>query len=284
ARRRPRLARREIAHPPAALLQIETDLRRAIDRQELALHYQPIVSLKSLRITGFETLLRWQHPYKGLVSPTEFIPIAEETGLIVPIGLWVLRQACQQMRQWHEQFPDRQPLTISVNLSGKQFTPQMVSQIRAILGETQLQPRFLRLEITESVLMENTEAAASMLGELRDLGIQLSMDDFGTGYSSLSYLHRFPIDTIKIDRSFIHQIDRDGEQLAIVRTIITLAWNLGMDVIAEGLETSKQLAQLRSLQCDCGQGYLFSPPLNAQDTMQLLATSVLWPSLVSATA
>ncbi|MBD2091767.1 EAL domain-containing protein [Microcoleus sp. FACHB-1515] len=282
-------ARHEIFNPgmytrAVALLQIETDLRRAIDRQELALYYQPIVSLRTLQITGFETLLRWHHPYKGLVSPTDFIPIAEETGLIVPIGLWVLRQACQQMRQWQAEFPDRSPLTISVNLSGKQFTPQMVQQIRTILEETQLQPRFLRLEITESVLMDNTEAAASMLSELRNLGIQLSMDDFGTGYSSLSYLHRFPIDTIKIDRSFIHQIDRDGEQLAIVRTIITLAWNLGMDVIAEGLETTKQLAQLRSLQCDLGQGYLFSPPLNAADAVHLLSGSQPWPSLISASA
>lgn len=282
-------ARHEIFNPgmytrAVALLQIETDLRRAIDRQELALYYQPIVSLRTLQITGFETLLRWHHPYKGLVSPCEFIPIAEETGLIVPIGLWVLRQACTQMRQWHEEFPSRSPLTVSVNLSGKQFTPQMVQQIRTILEETQLQPRFLRLEITESVLMDNTEAAASMLNELRDLGIQLSMDDFGTGYSSLSYLHRFPIDTIKIDRSFIHQIDRDGEQLAIVRTIITLAWNLGMDVIAEGLETTKQLAQLRSLQCDLGQGYLFSPPLNATDAVHLLSGSLPWPSLISASA
>jgi EAL domain-containing protein (putative c-di-GMP-specific phosphodiesterase class I) len=265
-----------------ALLQIETDLRHAIDRHELELLYQPIVSLKTLRITGFETLLRWHHPYKGMVPPSEFIPIAEETGLIIPVGLWVLRQACQQMRHWHTEFPDRLPLTISVNLSGKQFTPEMVGQIRNILAETRLQSCFLRLEITESVLMDNTEAAALMLSQLRELGIQLSMDDFGTGYSSLSYLHRFPIDTIKIDRSFIHQIDRDGEQLAIVRTIITLAWNLGMDVVAEGLENSKQLAQLRSLRCDCGQGYLFSPPLNADGVEQLLSGSLVWPSLTSA--
>ena len=280
-------ARHEIFNPgmytrAVALLQIETDLRHAIDRHELELLYQPIVSLKTLRITGFETLLRWHHPYKGMVPPSEFIPIAEETGLIIPVGLWVLRQACQQMRHWHTEFPDRLPLTISVNLSGKQFTPEMVGQIRNILAETRLQSCFLRLEITESVLMDNTEAAALMLSQLRELGIQLSMDDFGTGYSSLSYLHRFPIDTIKIDRSFIHQIDRDGEQLAIVRTIITLAWNLGMDVVAEGLENSKQLAQLRSLRCDCGQGYLFSPPLNADGVEQLLSGSLVWPSLTSA--
>jgi diguanylate cyclase (GGDEF)-like protein/PAS domain S-box-containing protein len=261
-----------------ALLHLETDLRRAIatsqlpgDRQEFELHYQPIVSLKTRNIVGFEALLRWQHPSRGFISPIEFIPIAEETGLIIPIGDWVLREACRQMQVWHAEFPMKLPLTLSVNLSSKQFTPRLIQQIEQVLQDTHLSTRFLRLEITESALMENLESAASLLAQVRSLGIQLSMDDFGTGYSSLSYLHRFPIDTLKIDRSFIKKVDADGEQLAIVRTIITLAWNLGMDVVAEGVETLKQLAQLRSLKCEYGQGYLFSRPLDSQAAGQIIA-------------
>lgn len=252
-----------------ALLHLETDLRRAIaadhltgDRQEFQLYYQPIVSLKTRCMVGFEALLRWQHPSRGFISPVEFVPIAEETGLIIPIGDWVLREACRQMQVWHTQFPMKLPLTVSVNLSSKQFTPRLIQQIEQVLHDTHLDTRSLRLEITESALMENLESAASLLATVRSLGIQLSMDDFGTGYSSLSYLHRFPIDTLKIDRSFINKVDADGEQLAIVRTIITLAWNLGMDVVAEGVETPKQLAQLRSLKCEYGQGFLFSKPLD----------------------
>lgn len=259
-----------------ALLNLETDLRRAIDRKELLIHYQPIVSLKSCRVVGFEALLRWHHPERGMVSPAEFIPIAEETGLIVPIGLWVLEEACAQMRSWQAQFPDSFPLTMSVNLSGKQFTPQLIEQIHTVLRQTHLEAQFLRLEITESVLMENTDSATLMLSELQALGIRLSMDDFGTGYSSLSYLHRFPVDTLKIDRSFINKIDRDGEQLAIVRTIMTLAWNLGMDVIAEGVETLTQLAQLRSLKCEYGQGYFFSKPLDSQAAELLISKEPTW--------
>ncbi|MBD2464714.1 EAL domain-containing protein [Oscillatoria sp. FACHB-1407] len=259
-----------------ALLQLETDLRRAIDRKELQIYYQPIVSLKHSRLDGFEALLRWCHPERGIVSPAEFIPIAEETGLILPIGLWVLQEACAQMRAWHLQFPDRLPLTVSVNLSGKQFTPELITHIKHILRQTQLSAKYLRLEITESVLMENTDSAAMMLSELQAMGIRLSMDDFGTGYSSLSYLHRFPIDTLKIDRSFISKIDHDGEQLAIVRTIMTLAWNLGMDVIAEGVETLMQVAQLRSLKCEYGQGYFFSKPLDIQAVERLIAKELTW--------
>jgi diguanylate cyclase (GGDEF)-like protein/PAS domain S-box-containing protein len=259
-----------------AQLQLETDLRWAIDRQEFELYYQPIVSLNNNRITGFEALLRWQHASRGLIYPGEFISLAEETGLVVPIGLWVLREACRQMQVWHTNFTQIPPLTISVNLSGKQFTPQLIEDIQKILHETRLPAHCLRLEITESILMENTDSAALMLAQLQALGIQLSMDDFGTGYSSLSYLHRFPIDTLKIDRSFINKIDVDGEQLAIVRTIITLAWNLGMDVVAEGVETPKQLAQLRALQCEYGQGYFFSEPINSQSVAQLMATAPPW--------
>ncbi|MBD2000050.1 EAL domain-containing protein [Leptolyngbya sp. FACHB-541] len=261
-----------------ALLHLETDLRRAIaadqltgDRQEFQLYYQPIVSLKTRCVVGFEALLRWQHPTRGFISPVEFIPIAEETGLIIPIGDWVLREACRQMQIWHAEFPMKLPLSLSVNLSSKQFTPRLIRQIERVLQDTHLDTRSLRLEITESALMENLESAADLLAQVRSLGIQLSMDDFGTGYSSLSYLHRFPIDTLKIDRSFIKKVDADGEQLAIVRTIITLAWNLGMDVVAEGVETLKQLAQLRSLKCEYGQGYLFSKPLDSQAAQRVIA-------------
>jgi diguanylate cyclase (GGDEF)-like protein/PAS domain S-box-containing protein len=258
-----------------ALLQLETDLRRAVDRQEFELYYQPIVSLKSCHITGFEALVRWKHANRGMVSPAEFIPIAEETGLIIPLGNWVMREACRQMRAWQVQFPQT-PLTMNVNLSCKQFTPHLIDQIQQVLDETGVDTQHLKLEITESVLMENTDSAASLLAQIRALGIQLSMDDFGTGYSSLSYLHRFPIDTLKIDRSFTNKIDRDGEQLAIVRTIMTLAWNLGMEVIAEGIETPKQVAQLRALQCEYGQGYFFSPPVTGEAATQLLVTAPHW--------
>jgi diguanylate cyclase (GGDEF)-like protein/PAS domain S-box-containing protein len=284
-------ARYEIFNPTmhtraVALLQLETDLRRAVaviesedplsdvkqrDRQEFQLYYQPIVSLKTRQIIGFEALVRWQHPQRGMISPTDFVPISEETGLIVPLGNWVLQEACRQMRRWQTQFVTIPPLTISVNLSGRQFTPQLISQISHTLHATGLNAESLKLEITESVLMENADAVVTMLSQLKALGIQLAIDDFGTGYSSLSHLHRFPIDTLKIDRSFTSKIDQDGEQLAIVRTIMTLAWNLGMDVVAEGIETPKQLAQLRSLQCEYGQGYLFSRPVSAQDAEALMS-------------
>jgi EAL domain-containing protein (putative c-di-GMP-specific phosphodiesterase class I) len=233
------------------------------------LHYQPILSLRTQQIVGFEALLRWQHPKRGMVPPGDFITIAEETGLIIPIGRWILQEACRRMQQWRQQHPE-QNLTISVNLSGKQFTPRLIDEIRQILQETQLEARYLKLEITESILMENAEAAIVTLSQLRDLGIGLAIDDFGTGYSSLSYLHRFPIDTLKIDRSFTSKIDVDGEQLAIVRTIITLAWNLGMEVIAEGVETQKQLVQLKALHCDQAQGYFFCKPVDAVMATQLI--------------
>ncbi|WP_416674656.1 EAL domain-containing protein [Egbenema bharatensis] len=252
-----------------ALLQTETDLRRALERQELQLHYQPIVSLRTQQVVSFETLLRWKHPKRGMISPAEFIPIAEDTGLIIPIGRWVLQEACQQMREWQQQFPD-QDLSVTVNLSSKQFTPYLTEEISQILSKAELSSHCVKLEITESVLMENAELAITTLSKLQELGIHLAIDDFGTGYSSLSYLHRFPIDTLKIDRSFISKIDSDGEQLAIVRTIITLAWNLGMDVVAEGVETPKQLAQIRALHCDYAQGYFFCKPVEAEAATQLI--------------
>jgi diguanylate cyclase (GGDEF)-like protein len=270
--------RYEIFHPrmhssAVAMLQLETDLRRALDRQELKLCYQPIISLRSDRLVGFEALLRWQHPQQGLISPLKFVPIAEETGLIGPIGTWILQEACRQMRHWQQRFPEWRFLTVNVNLSSKQFSPHLAEQVQQILQQTGLNGQHLKLELTESVLMGHGDAAATTLAQLKELGIHLAIDDFGTGYSSLSYLHRFPIDTLKVDRSFIQRVDTDGEQLAIVRTIITLAWNLGMEVVAEGVETLKQLAQLRSLRCEYAQGYLFSRPQDAAAIEALLSQS-----------
>ena len=247
-------------------LRLENDLRRAVERGEFQVYYQPIVSLDLDRVTGFEALIRWEHPLRGFVPPTEFIPVAEETGMIMEIGQWVLRESCRQMREWQRLSFDNRLLTISVNLSGKQFLqPNLIGCVKQILHETDLDPRCLKLEITESIMMENAEAASAMLVQLRGLGVQLSIDDFGTGYSSLSYLHRFPVNTLKIDRSFVTRIGDAGENSEIVRTILMLATNLGMDVIAEGVETKGQLAQLKAMGCPYGQGYLFSRPVDAAD-------------------
>lgn len=255
-----------------ALLQLETDLRWAIARQQLQVVYQPIVSVVTGKITGFEALLRWHHPERGLISPVEFIPVAEETGLIMQIGQFVLHESCRQLKQWHLDFPQFQHLSISVNLSGKQFSqPCLVAEIQQFLQEFQLSPSSIKLEITESAIMASPDQAANILQQLKTLGINLCIDDFGTGYSSLAYLHCFPIDVLKIDRSFTNRIDNDGEQLAIVRAIITLARNLGMSVVAEGVETINQLVQLRLLECDQAQGYLFSKPLTSDNIGLLLA-------------
>ena len=253
------------------LLRLENDLRRAIERHEFRVHYQPIVSLDTGRVAGFEALVRWAHPERGLVPPGEFIPLAEETGLITEIGRWVLREACHQTRQWQLDSPICMPLTISVNLSSKQLTQQgIIEQITGILDETGLDPCCLKLEITESAVMENTEVASRILQQLRDLDVRLSIDDFGTGYSSLSYLHRFPINTLKIDRSFINQVGRGDANSEIVRTIVALANNLGMDVVAEGVETEEQLEYLKTLKCAYGQGYLFSKPVDGETARKIL--------------
>jgi EAL domain-containing protein (putative c-di-GMP-specific phosphodiesterase class I) len=216
--------------------------------------------------------VRWRHPECGLVPPKEFIPVAEETGLILNIGQTVLRSACRQAREWLETYPSSPPLFVSVNLSVKQFNaPDLVENIKQLLEEFGLPPRCLKLEITESVFSDNIEAAVKLLTELRNLGVQLSIDDFGTGYSSLSYLQRFPIDTLKIDRSFVMQMMENEENLAIVRTIVALAQNLGMDVVAEGVETEDQLRLLRKLECENGQGYLFSTPLGDGQLNEFIA-------------
>jgi diguanylate cyclase (GGDEF)-like protein/PAS domain S-box-containing protein len=256
-------------------LQLETDLRRALDRQEFLIHYQPIVSLLSDKIIGFEALLRWQHPQQGLIPPAQFIPIAEETGAIVPIGYWILKEACRQMSFWQNKFPHTASLTISINLSSKQFSqPDIIEQIAQVLIETGLEPNCLKLEITESVLMENTQMAKMRLARLQQMNIQLHLDDFGTGYSSLSYLHRFPSSAVKIDRSFVSQIGANGENLEIIRAIVSLANSLNIVAIAEGVETVEQLAQLKNLKCQYAQGYYCSRPLDSHSTETLIANNL----------
>jgi PAS domain S-box-containing protein/diguanylate cyclase (GGDEF)-like protein len=254
-----------------AHLQLETDLRRAILTTEFQLYYQPIVELATGKIKAFEALVRWNHPTRGMVPPGEFIPAAEETGLIIPLGTWVLHEACRQLKVWQQQYSTIQGLAISVNLSAKQFLqPNLIEQIDQTLGETGLDGHYLKLEITESCLLENAEAAAILLWQLRDRNIQLSIDDFGTGYSSLSYLHRFPVNTLKIDRSFVSRMGAGGKDAEIVKVIVALAHNLGMSVTAEGIETAQQLAQLKALQCERGQGYFFAKPIDNGAAGQLI--------------
>lgn len=258
-------------------LQLETDLRRAIERQEFQLHYQPVIALDTGKIAGFEALLRWQNPQRGFVHPMEFISVAEETDLIIPIGQWVIEEACRQVQIWQTRFPHLAPLLVSVNLSSKQFTQaDLVEQIDQALRETGLNGHNLKLEITESIAMTDVEATIALLMRLKSLDLQLSIDDFGTGYSSLSYLHRFPTDTIKVDRSFVSRMGSVNEDTHIVQTIIMLGHNLGMNIVAEGVETAEQLAQLRTLKCEYGQGYFFSRPISSEAIEQLLKTDPQW--------
>ena len=260
-----------------ARLQLETDLRHALERGEFCNFYQPIVALASGEIAGFEALLRWQHPTRGLLGPIEFIPVAEETGLIRELGWWNLREACRQISVWRASLVAHHCLTISVNLSAKQFLqPNLVEDIRKLLGELALPPEALRLEITESTVMADPSTAVEMLQQIKSLGIHLAIDDFGTGYSSLSYLHRFPLDTLKIDRSFISGMGDDGEGMEIARTILPMANNLRLDVVAEGVETVQQVALLKKLHCKYGQGYYFSRPLSVEGTAALLAGDLKW--------
>lgn|GEM_PF-831314 len=258
-------------------LQLETDLRHAIDRQEFLVYYQPIVSLRTGRLNGFEALIRWQHPTRGLVSPMEFIPVAEETGLILPIGQWVFQEACHQLQHWQKLFPTMSSLTVSVNLSSKQFAQaDLLEQIDRVLQETGLKGNRLKLEITESVFIDNAKAARIILQALQARQIELCIDDFGTGYSSLSYLHRFPVNTLKVDRFFVSKMNASIETCEIVRTILTLARNLGMNAIAEGIETAQQLNQLKQLGCEYGQGYWFAKPLPAQQATALIVKEPQW--------
>ena len=256
------------------LLEMETDLWRALERDELRLHYQPIISLKSGAISGFEALVRWQHPERGLVSPADFIPLAEESGLIVPIGWWVLEEACRQAKAWQNQFG---PLWMSVNLSPKQLSQtDILERVAGALQATGFDGHSLKLEITESVIMENTESASQMLRQIKELGVRFSMDDFGTGYSSLSYLHRFPLDTIKIDRSFISQMKPHARDHQIVNTIISMARGLRMNIVAEGVETLEQLQSLREMRCGYAQGFYISRPQPNEQIEELLKRNLSW--------
>ncbi len=254
-----------------AVLKLETDLRRAVERQEFVLHYQPIVSLATERIIGFEALLRWQHPERGLLHPEQFIGAAEETGLIVPICWLGLHEACLQLREWQYRFPTHPPLSVSINISGKLFLQaRMAERVLAALTECGLSPECLHLEITESAMLDHREAALAELRALRQAGIELHVDDFGTGYSSLTYLQRFSYDSLKIDRSFVGNVLRTEETNAIVKAIIALGKMLGMNVIAEGVETREQLLWLREAQCPQGQGFWFSEPLDSAAVGSLL--------------
>ena len=259
-----------------ARLQLENELRRGIERKEFENYYQAIVSLSTGKIWGLEALVRWKHPTRGLVQPQEFIPVAEETGLIVPLGQHVLETACQQMRIWQTRFADDPPLRVSVNLSARHFLQSNLLQCcRLILSETQLSKCTLNIEVTESAMMPDPESAIELMHQLKSLGIQIALDDFGTGYSNLSYLHRFPLDSLKIDRAFVARMMEDDE---IVRTILTLGRNLGLKVVAEGVETIEQVEKLQELECEFAQGYYFSVPVNAQEATDLLAARYHWPT------
>ena len=268
---------RDMHQSAVALLKLETELRRSVHRGDFVMNYQPIVSLTGGRIVGFEGLVRWQHPERGIVTPSQFIAIAEETGLIVPLGWWVLRESCTQTQLWQKMFPAEPPLWVSVNMSGKLFMKSdMVDQLLGILEETGLAPSSLRIEVTENVVMDHAELAVRNLMELRALGVQISIDDFGTGYSSLSYLQRFHYDELKIDRSFVSQLGSPGDSRAIVETILNLANSLGIGVVAEGIETAEQVDRLRQMQCPHGQGYWFSRPLTVPAAEALIASSPTW--------
>jgi diguanylate cyclase (GGDEF)-like protein len=256
-------------------LQLENDLRRAIALQEFCVHYQPIVSLSTGQLSGFEALVRWHHASGIIYPPAEFIPVAEETGLINELGWWVLQEACHQIGIWQQQFPQTPPLAINVNLSGVQLKQvNLLNRIEDILQQTGIPSYCLKLEITESCILETVSREEKMLKQLKALGIQLCIDDFGTGYSSLSRLHEFPIDTLKIDRSFVSRIGADNSGVEIVQTIVTLARSRGMDIVAEGIETPTQLQKLRELGCELGQGYLFSQPVDREKATELLGLKV----------
>jgi diguanylate cyclase (GGDEF)-like protein len=258
-------------------LSLEADLRFAIERGEFSMHYQPLISLKDGSLIGFEALLRWQHREKGFISPAQFIPIAEDSGLIIPITKWILRQTCSQIAEWQKLSLSYQNLLVSVNISGRHLTDEdLTRDVSKALRLSNLTPASLKLEITESTAMENPEQSIKILNDLKNLGVQLSIDDFGTGYSSLSYLHRLPFDSLKIDRSFVIEVGENGENSEVLQTIVLLAKNLKMRIFAEGIETESQLAILQNLGCDYGQGYLMSKPLPAGEMEKQLYQKHFW--------
>jgi predicted signal transduction protein with EAL and GGDEF domain len=260
-----------------ARLRLENDLRKALDRHELRLQYQPIICLATGMIVGFEALVRWHHPERGVVSPGEFIPVAEETGLIGPIGQWVLRQACEHAATWPARAPGQAPPSVAVNLSRKQFVQtDLVEQVARLLRSTGVEARRLKLEVTEDAIMGNADTAIRMLSALRALHVDIHMDDFGTGYSSLSYLHRLPIDALKVDRSFVSNLGTTGANGAIFQAIVTLAHNLGLVVIAEGVATPEQLAQVLTLEADQAQGFHFARPVDASECARLIVSQAAW--------
>lgn len=266
---------REMHRRAMALLRLETELRRAVHRKQFVMHYQPIVSIESGGLVGFEALVRWVHPSRGLVPPREFLGVAEATGLIVPLGWWVLDQACRQMADWQDRYPTDPPLAMSANVSGKLFLQtDVVERLASLLEEAGLAPESLRLEITERVLLDHGEEALQRLAATRALGVQLHLDDFGTGYSSLSHLQRFRYDSLKIDPSYIHRLDREEGSQALVRTLVTLGQQLEMNVIAEGVETADQFRRLKELHCPEGQGHWFARPMDAASAEALIRQSV----------
>jgi len=259
------------------LIELENSLQCAIDRKEFSVLYQPIVSLESSKIVGLEALIRWQHPKNGLIPPDEFMPIAEETGQIIPIGEWVIRKACSQLRLWHKKYPEKQHLFISINLSARQFSqPGLIEKISKILEDENLYPGYLNLEITESIIMSNYKKINAMLVDLRKMDIQISIDDFGVGYSSLSNLHLFPIQMLKIDRSFIAAMNGEDSTSVVPNTIISLSKHMEMDVIAEGVETLEQVNHLKKIECGYAQGNFFSPPVNSESVELLIANNPRW--------
>ena len=255
--------------------QVETELWKALENNEFVVHYQPILNIESKQIIGFEALVRWQHPARGLLLPAEFIPIAEEIGLIVPMGYWILDEACRQISVWHNKYPADPPLTVNVNLSARQCAqPDLTNKIEEILQKYELDPSSLKLELTESLVIEDSESTSAMLSQLRNMGIQIQVDDFDTGYSSLGYLQNFPIDALKIDHTFINQLGSNESSQEIIRTILSLAQNLGIKVIAEGVETNDQLSKLQEMDCEYFQGFLFAKPAACNEIDNLLSKSM----------
>ncbi|PSN13334.1 hypothetical protein C7271_22635 [filamentous cyanobacterium CCP5] len=256
---------------------LESNLLTALDNQEFLLHYQPIVDLNTGQLSGFEALVRWRPPGRAVISPAEFMPIVEETGLILPLGQWIFQRACRQLKDWQQEFPDL-PLTMSINLSRRQLRqPDLLGQIETILTQVGIDGSQLQLEITESLVMQDVEAARELMYGLKQLGFRLAIDDFGTGYSSLSYLHKFPTDTLKVDQSFVSRIDTSHEDWEIVQTILALGHKLHMNLVAEGIEKASQISLLRQIGCESGQGFYFSRPLSSRQATALLRGDSLWP-------